>query len=140
MMEILEMNGIMTNCNMDEICCDNRDIGVNEDGLYVCRNCGMVYGNNYVDTQKRIYNTEQYNARVQNEKWRLSFGSRTLLQVRPEDHLSSQSSTKFKYFAKINSRWSINSSLEHNLLQAKRLMVIMVDKITFPSYIDDLAW
>ena len=38
----------------DDLCCDNQDV-INEDGMLVCQNCGVVQGYNYVKEYVDFY-------------------------------------------------------------------------------------
>ena len=63
----------------EQPCCLNPDIFTNDDGIRVCWNCGMTFGQTFVDSERRAYTSEEVLARRRTEpKWR-SFGPRTVI-------------------------------------------------------------
>ena len=47
----------------EQPCCLNPDIFTNDDEIRVCRNCGMTFGQTFVDSEQRAYTSEEVLAR-----------------------------------------------------------------------------
>ena len=105
----------------DEPCCKNPELVVNDDGTRVCRNCGLTFGQAFVDTERRAYTSEEVQSRRRTEpKWR-SFGPRTVITNVSTDsrghHLEARKQALFSRLSKIQG--SLVSSLERNFWEAK---------------------
>lgn len=123
-------------------CCDAPDIIVNEDGTRVCQNCGLTFGQSFVDSERRAYTSEEVNSRRRTEpKWR-SFGPRTVITGVSTDarghHLEAKKQALFSRLSKIQG--SLVSSLERNFWEAKPKLNALGLKLNIPSQILETAW
>jgi hypothetical protein len=51
----------------DQPCCVKPDIITTDDGLRVCRNCGLTFGHAYEESEQRAYSAEEIRARRRTE-------------------------------------------------------------------------
>ena len=112
-------------------------IVTNEDGLRVCRNCGLTFGQAYVESERRAYTNEEVQARRRTEpKWR-SFGPRTVItgvNVDARGHqLEAKKQVLFSRLSKIQG--SLVSSLERNFWEAKPKLTALANKMNIPAHI-----
>ncbi|MHA1584266.1 MAG: transcription initiation factor IIB, partial [Promethearchaeota archaeon] len=126
----------------EEKCCPNPSIISNEDGLRVCQNCGMTFGQAYADSERRAYTAEEVSNRRRTEpKWR-SFGPRTVITGVGTDarghHLEARKQALFSRLSKIQG--SLVSSLERNFWEAKPKLNALSLKLSVPSQIVETAW
>ena len=126
----------------DEPCCSNTEIVVNEDGTRVCSNCGLTFGQELVDSERRAYTTEEVKSRRRTEpKWR-SFGPRTVITGVHTDarghHLEARKQALFSRLSKIQG--SLVSSLERNFWEAKPKLNALALKLSIPGQIVETSW
>ncbi len=126
----------------DEQCCPNPNIIVNEDGTRVCTNCGLTFGQSFVDNERRAYTSEEVKSRRRTEpKWR-SFGPRTVITSVGQDarghHLKAHKQALFSRLSKIQG--SLVSSLERNFWEAKPKLNSLALKLSIPNQIVETAW
>jgi transcription initiation factor TFIIB len=123
-------------------CCPNPDIVTNEDGIRVCRNCGLTFGQAFVESERRAYTNEEVQARRRTEpKWR-SFGPRTVITGVNTDarghQLEAKKQALFSRLSKIQG--SLVSSLERNFWEAKPKLQQISNKMNIPAQIVETAW
>ncbi|MHA1777423.1 MAG: hypothetical protein DRO88_04945 [Promethearchaeia archaeon] len=126
----------------DEPCCPNPDIIVNAEGMRVCQNCGLTFGQTFVDNERRAYTTEEVQSRRRTEpKWR-SFGPRTVITGVQSDarghSLGARQQALFNRLSKIQG--SLVSSLERNFWEAKPKLNALALKLSIPNQIVETAW
>lgn len=126
----------------DEPCCPSPDVIVNDDGTRVCQNCGLTFGQAFVDSERRAYTSEEVQSRRRTEpKWR-SFGPRTVItgvQADARGHqLGAKKQALFSRLSKIQG--SLVSSLERNFWEAKPKLNALSLKLNIPAQIQETAW
>jgi transcription initiation factor TFIIB len=126
----------------EDPCCQDPLIVVNDDGTQVCKNCGLTFGQTFVDSERRAYTSEEVNSRRRTEpKWR-SFGPRTVISGVTTDarghHLESRKQALFSRLSKIQG--SLVSSLERNYWEAKPKLSALTLKLSIPQQISETAW
>lgn len=126
----------------EEDCCPSPNIIVNEDGMRVCTNCGLTFGQAFVDNERRAYTTEEVQSRRRTEpKWR-SFGPRTVItNVSSDSRGHSLDSRKQALFSRLSKiQGSLVSSLERNFWEAKPKLNALALKLNVPNQISETAW
>lgn len=126
----------------DEPCCPQPDIIVNSEGMRVCQNCGLTFGQTFVDSERRAYTTEEVQSRRRTEpKWR-SFGPRTVITGVQSDarghSLGAKQQALFSRLSKIQG--SLVSSLERNFWEAKPKLNALALKLSIPNQIVETSW
>jgi transcription initiation factor TFIIB len=126
----------------DQPCCAEPEITINEDGMQVCMNCGVVLGIAFVSTEKRAYTSDEVKNRRRTEpRWR-SFGPRTVIGLNVPDskgqHLEGKRQALFNRLSKIQG--SLVNSLERNYWEARPKMNALGTKMNIPDYIMETAW
>jgi len=126
----------------DEPCCKNPEIIVNDDGTRVCKNCGLTFGQKFIDSERRAYTQEEVKSRRRTEpKWR-SFGPRTVITKVQRDSrghpLKARKQALFSRLSKIQG--SLVSSLERNYWEAKPKLNALCLKLNVPNNISETAW
>ncbi len=124
-----------------EECCESPCIESTE-GEVVCVNCGMIFGRNIVENERRAYNMEEVEKRKQTEpRWR-DFGPRTILPTTKTDSrgnmINAKGKTLFSRLSKIQK--SLVSSIERNYWEAKPKLSMLVSKMNIPGHIQETAW
>ncbi|HMF30223.1 MAG TPA: hypothetical protein VKK79_02320 [Candidatus Lokiarchaeia archaeon] len=126
----------------EEPCCDNPDITISDDGIRVCRNCGLTFGQEMVSTERRAYTAEEVRARRRTEpRWRC-FGPRTVIARIKADakgrQLSAQKQALYARLSKIQG--SLINSIERNYWEAKPKLHALANKMNIPEHIVETAW
>ncbi len=96
-------------------CCDSPKIS-EEDGFYVCLNCGFVYSRILDDSPRRAFTQEEIQKRKSNERVYSPIGPRTIIRGSRDARgtlLSPKYKSKFNRLAKIHR--SLTTSYERNL-------------------------
>ncbi len=99
----------------EDECCDSPKIS-QEDGFYVCLNCGYAYSRILDDTPRRAFTQEEIQKRKSNERVYSPIGPRTIIRGNRDARgtlLSPKFKSKFNRLAKIHR--SLTTSYEHNL-------------------------
>lgn len=99
----------------DESCCDAPKIS-EEDGFYVCLNCGLVMSRIFDDSPRRAFTQEEILKRKSNERVYSPIGPRTIIKGSRDARgslLSPKYKSKFNRLAKIHR--SLTTSFERNL-------------------------
>ncbi len=125
-----------------EPCCATPDIIVNDDGTRVCQNCGLTFGQAFVDSERRAYTADEVQSRRRTEpKWR-SFGPRTVITGVSIDArnkpLDARRQALFNRLSKIQG--SLVSSLERNFWEAKPKLNGLALKLAVPPQIVETSW
>ena len=125
----------------NEKCCNDPAI-TSIDGEIVCTNCGLVIGNDIIETELRAYTSEEIEQRKRTEiRWR-DFGPRTILPNTRIDSkgnlIDSKGKHLFSRLSKIQN--SLVSSIERNFWEAKPKLKLIASKMNIPSYIEETAW
>ncbi|MHA1519918.1 MAG: transcription initiation factor IIB [Promethearchaeota archaeon] len=124
------------------ICCGTPSVFITDDGFRVCRNCGMVYGTEYVSTERRAYTADEVRARRRTEpRWRL-YGPRTVIGLTSMDskgrQLASRRAQLFNRLSKIQG--SLINSIERNFWESRPKLSALCQKLQIPDFIQESAW
>jgi transcription initiation factor TFIIB len=114
-------------------CCDAPDI-IAHRGIYVCRNCAIVFGPVIDDSPKRAFTREEIEKRRIREPVYTSVGPRTLIQVKNEPI---KNKVLFYRLAKINK--SVSTTYERNLTVAQPKLLRVVSQLGIPPSIMEEA-
>src|SRR5271157_2123171 len=126
----------------EEPCCDNPDLTISEDGIRVCRNCGLTFGQEMVSSERRAYTAEEVRARRRTEpRWRC-FGPRTVISRVKSDAKGRQLPAKKQaLFARLSKiQGSLINSIERNYWEAKPKLHALATKMAIPEHITETAW
>lgn len=107
-----ESNNFIEN---EEYCCDSPKIS-EEDGFYVCLNCGSVFSRILDSSPRRAFTAEEIQKRKSNERVYSPIGPRTIIRGSRDARgtlLSPKFKSKFNRLAKIHR--SLTTSYERNL-------------------------
>ncbi|WP_457558731.1 transcription initiation factor IIB [Candidatus Harpocratesius sp.] len=123
-------------------CCGLPEIFITDDGFRVCRNCGMVFGTEYVSTERRAYTADEVRARRRTEpRWR-SYGPRTVIGLTSTDskgrQLASRRAQLFNRLSKIQG--SLINSIERNFWESRPKLASLCQKLQIPDFIQESAW
>jgi transcription initiation factor TFIIB len=134
-------------CNFEEIetdepCCSTPQLIITDDGVKVCHNCGMVYGQEFVEHERRAYTADEVKNRRRTEpRWR-NYGPRTVIGISSSDckghQLESKKAALFSRLAKIQG--SLINSIERNYWESKPKLQSLGTKLHIPDYIMETAW
>lgn len=124
-----------------EQCCENQCVDL-RNGNIVCLNCGMVFGIQLIQKERRAFTPEELSKRKRTQvKWR-NFGPRTLLSNNNVDsnghYINAKKKSLFKRLSKIQR--SLTSGIERNLWDAKPKMKLLVSKLNIPEFVYQTAW
>jgi transcription initiation factor TFIIB len=125
----------------DEPCCPNPFI-ICDDGVHVCKTCGVVHGREFSNTEKRAYNLDEVNNRRRTEpRWR-TYGCRTVIgQISTDGRGNTLQPRKRALFSRLNKiQSSLVNSLERNFWEAKPKLLTLCSKLTLPNFIQETAW
>ncbi len=126
----------------EEPCCDNPDLMISDDGIRVCRNCGLTFGQEMVSHERRAYTAEEVRARRRTEpRWRC-FGPRTVISRVKSDAKGRQLPAKKQaLFARLSKiQGSLINSIERNYWEAKPKLHALANKLVIPDFIVETAW
>ncbi len=126
----------------DKPCCDNPDITITEDGTHVCRNCGLIFGQEMVSQERRMFTAEEVRNRRRTEpRWRC-FGPRTVISRVKADAKGRQLPAKKQMlFARLSKiQGSLINSIERNYWEAKPKLHALANKLVIPDFIVETAW
>ena len=127
---------------MDNQCCSNPHIVLNDDTEYVCVNCGLVLGRYLSNSERRAYNIEEINNRRRTEPLWRSFGNRTVIGTINQDihgkHIHPQKQALFSRLSKIQG--SLINSLERNYWEAKPRLISLGNRLSIPDFVVETAW
>lgn len=127
---------------IEEKCCDNQEIFVTVDGQVVCRQCGLYFGPQMVEHERRAYTADEVRSRRRTEPvWRC-FGPRTVISMIKIDSKGKQlPARKQALFARLSKiQGSLISSIERNYWEAKPKLQALANKLGVPDYIVETAW
>ncbi|MHA1650974.1 MAG: transcription initiation factor IIB [Candidatus Helarchaeota archaeon] len=114
-------------------CCDSPDI-IEHRGIYVCRNCAVVFGPVIVDAPKRAFTREEIEKRRIREPVYTNIGPRTIINVKKENV---KNKVLFYRLAKINK--SVSTTFERNLTVAQPKLLRLVSQLGIPQSIMEIA-
>jgi transcription initiation factor TFIIIB Brf1 subunit/transcription initiation factor TFIIB len=126
----------------DATCCESPDIFVTVEGNVVCRRCGMCFGSQLVESERRAYTVDELKNRKRTEPvWR-SFGPRTVMSGIKTDSKGNQlPPNKQALFARLSKiQGSLISSIERNYWEAKPKLQAFAHKLGVPDHIIETAW
>ncbi|OLS15372.1 MAG: transcription initiation factor IIB [Promethearchaeota archaeon CR_4] len=126
----------------EEHCCDNPDPIISEDGIRVCRNCGLTFGQEMVCHERRAYTAEEIRSRQRTEpRWR-SFGPRTVItRVKNDARGRLLPAKKQAFFSRLSKiQGSLINSIERNYWEAKPKLQTLANKLSIPDFIVETAW
>lgn len=114
-------------------CCGNPTI-VAYRGIYVCRNCAVVFGPEIVDAPQRAFTQEEILKKRIREPVYTTIGPRTIMNVKEENVKN-----KLLYYrlAKINK--SVSTTFERNLTVAQPKLLRLVSQLGIPPSILNIA-
>jgi transcription initiation factor TFIIB len=123
-------------------CCPNPIVVITDDGVRVCTSCGLVFGIEYVSTERRAYTTDEVKNRRRTEpRWR-NYGPRTVIGISSSDSkgnmLGSKRAQLFSRLSKIQG--SLINSIERNFWESKPKLTTLCQKLGIPEYISESAW
>lgn len=136
------LNKPNTNEEEDKPCCDNPDITISDDGIRVCRNCGLTFGQEMVSHERRAYTAEEVRSRRRTEpRWRC-FGPRTVIgRVKSDAKGRQLPAKKQALFARLSKiQGSLINSIERNYWEAKPKLHALANKLVIPDFIVETAW
>ncbi|MHA1730338.1 MAG: transcription initiation factor IIB [Promethearchaeota archaeon] len=122
-----------------EACCDDPHIR-EEDGFFVCHNCGMVFDQVLDSTPRRAFTAEEIMRRKSNEPVYSPIGPRTVIRGTSDAKgtlLSAQGRSKFHRLAKIHR--SLTTSYERNLWIALPNLQRLQGKLGLPDAVAEDA-
>jgi transcription initiation factor TFIIB len=114
-------------------CCDSPKIS-EEDGFYVCLNCGLVFSRILDDSPRRAFTAEEIQKRKTNERVYSPIGPRTIIKGTRDARgalLSPKFKSKFNRLAKIHR--SLTTSYERNLWIALPNLQRLQKKLGIPD-------
>ncbi len=114
-------------------CCENPDI-IAHRGIYVCRNCAIVFGPVIVEAPNRAFTIEEIEKRRINEPVYTSIGPRTIIDVKKEPI---KNKVLFYRLAKINK--SVSTTYERNLTVAQPKLLRLVSQLGIPASVMEIA-
>ena len=125
-----------------EVCCGSPEVFSTDDGFRVCRNCGMVFGTEFVSTERRAYTADEVRSRRRTEpRWRL-YGPRTVIGLTSMDskgrQLASRRAQLFNRLSKIQG--SLINSIERNFWESRPKLSSLCQKLQIPDFIQESAW
>ncbi|MHA1820869.1 MAG: transcription initiation factor IIB [Promethearchaeota archaeon] len=124
----------------DEPCCDNPMIK-EEDGFYVCHNCGMTWEEKVLDASpRRAFTQEEINKRKSSEPVYSPIGPRTIIQVNADAKgtlLSPKKKQKYTRLSKIHR--SLTTSYERNLWIALPNLQRLQERLALPDAVAEDA-
>jgi transcription initiation factor TFIIB len=125
--------------NEYESCCDSPKIS-EEDGFYVCLNCGSVYSRILDDSPRRAFTQEEIQKRKSNERVYSPIGPRTIIRGSRDARgtlLSPKFKSKFNRLAKIHR--SLTTSYERNLWIALPNLQRLQKRLAIPDTVAEDA-
>ncbi len=114
-------------------CCDKPDV-IAYRGIYVCRNCAVVFGPVIMDTPNRAFTPEEVEKRRIQEPVYTTVGPRTVMNVKREPV---KDKVLFYRLAKINK--SVSTTFERNLTVAQPKLLRLISQLGIPASIMDQA-
>jgi len=123
----------------EEECCDSPKVS-QEDGFYVCLNCGNVFSRVLDDSPRRAFTQEEIQKRKSNERVYSPIGPRTIIRGSRDARgtlLSPKYKSKFNRLAKIHR--SLTTSYERNLWIALPNLQRLQKRLGIPDIVADDA-
>ncbi|MFX1574671.1 MAG: transcription initiation factor IIB family protein [Promethearchaeota archaeon] len=120
-------------------CCDNPKIS-EEDGFYVCLNCGFVHSRILDDSPRRAFTQEEIQKRKSSERVYSPIGPRTIIRGSRDARgtlLSPKYKSKFNRLAKIHR--SLTTSYERNLWIALPNLQRLQKRLSIPDAVAEDA-
>jgi transcription initiation factor TFIIB len=138
----MEMSVKYQNDFDNQKCCKNPNIGTSFDGLHVCKNCGMTFGQSFSSQERRAYTAEEIKQRKRTEPTWRKYGPRTIIGSVKIDAKGKQIKSKGKsLFSRLRKiQGSLINSTERNYWEAKPKLQAFSEKINVPDYIQETAW
>ncbi len=129
---------MIINSVVPDHCCDDPSI-LNEDGLVVCQNCGVVFSSQQIVSQYRsAYDKEQMDKRVQHSPKINDWGQRCLMSYKDIAALPPAIRKKYSRLAKYER--SMINSIERNFSSARNIFYLYIAKLPITSQIKECAW
>ena len=126
----------------EEPCCDNPDITISDDGIRVCRNCGLTFGQELVSSERRAYTPEEVRARRRTKPAGgalvRGLSSPESKQTRRGGNYPPKNRPNLLAWAKFKGLSSILSNAITG--KAKPKLHALATKMTIPDYIVETAW
>lgn len=119
----------------ERACCVEPEIG-EEDGYYVCMNCGFIHSKIFESSPRRAYTPQDKKNRQIHEVVRTNIGPRTVIRGRRDASgglLTSDVASKFARLSKIQN--SIFDSFERNLKIAVPLLENVRERLHIPKVV-----
>jgi transcription initiation factor TFIIB len=123
------------------ILCENPRI-VTINGTKVCLNCGMVFGFEFVQNERRAFTVEEIKKRRRTYPVYRDFGPRTEIPRNNKDYKGYEIAAKkrLKHLRLSKIQRSLTSGIERNLWDAKPKMNLLASKLNIPRYVYEIAW
>ncbi|MBN1214367.1 MAG: transcription initiation factor IIB [Candidatus Lokiarchaeota archaeon] len=122
-----------------ETCCDSPKVS-EEDGFYVCLNCGLVISRIFDDSPRRAFTQEEIQKRKSNERVYSPIGPRTIIKGSRDARgslLSPKYKSQFNRLAKIHR--SLTTSFERNLWIALPNLQRLQKRLSVPDTVAEDA-
>ncbi|TXT60820.1 MAG: Transcription initiation factor IIB [Promethearchaeota archaeon] len=119
----------------EETCCDSPKIS-QEDGYYVCLNCGCIYSRVLDNSPRRAFTRDEMLRRKTNERIYSPIGPRTVIRGNKDAYgslLSPKYKSKFHRLGKIHR--SLTTSFERNLWIALPNLQRLQKQLKLPDYV-----
>ncbi|MBN1803369.1 MAG: hypothetical protein JW891_17795 [Candidatus Lokiarchaeota archaeon] len=119
----------------EKSCCPMPQIS-QEDGYYVCLNCGFIISKIFDDAPRRTYTAEEKKDRIINEVVKNKIGPRTVIRGKRDASgglLTSDIASKFARLSKIQN--SVVDSFERNLKIAIPLLENLRERLQIPNVV-----
>lgn len=128
--------------NDEKDCCSNPHLILNNESEWVCANCGVVIEIEYINSERRAYNSEEINSRRRTEPTWRCFGNRTIIGQNVTDARGNHiQPIKRALFARLNKiQGSLINSLERNFWEAKPKLASLSNRLSLPDFIQETAW
>jgi transcription initiation factor TFIIB len=121
----------------EEACCDSPKIS-QEDGYYVCLNCGCIFSRVFDNSPRRAFTRDEMLKRKTNERVYSPIGPRTVIRGDKDAYgslLSPKFKSKFHRLGKIHR--SLTTSFERNLWIALPNLQRLQKQLKLPDYVAD---
>ncbi len=124
-----------------EQCCENQCVDL-RNGQIVCINCGIVFGTQLTQKERRAFTAEEIKKRRRTYPVYRDFGPRTEIPRNNKDYKGREIAAKknIKHLRLSKIQRSLTSSIERNLWDAKPKMNLLASKLNIPKYVYEIAW
>jgi transcription initiation factor TFIIB len=132
---------LISKMNNNLVCCEKPHVVI-KNGTNVCLNCGIVFGSELIQKERRAYTAEEFEKKRRTQLVLSDFGPRTVLPRSSKDYkggeINAKKKSQISRLSKIQR--SLISSIERNLWDAKPKMNLLATKLNIPKYVQETAW